>query len=90
VRIWSIHPAALGIYVATVVAGCGGSHQPISAPGVIPQSNAIAPSSSSSYQVLYNFDGKPDGADPAASLIKTSRRSPSSNSDSAEGHHRKR
>jgi uncharacterized repeat protein (TIGR03803 family) len=59
---------------ATLFAGCGGM-QP---PGATPESHAVAQargsvqrirSTHSSYQVLYSFTGKSDGANPEASLI---------------------
>jgi uncharacterized repeat protein (TIGR03803 family) len=57
---------ALSAGVAVLLAGCGGSPSPIGAPGVIAQSNAMAPSS---YQVLYSFGDPPDGNTPQAGVI---------------------
>ena len=52
---------ALSCVAAAMLAGCGGSQPPIGAPGAIPQSNAMAPSS---YRVLYSFGDPPDGNTP--------------------------
>ena len=54
---------------AALLVACGGSQQPLGPPGGIPQSNAIALSSSSSYQIIYSFRGSPDGDGPEANLI---------------------
>ncbi len=52
---------------AALLTGCGGSQPPIGAPGAMPQSDAMGPSS---YEVLYSFRGLPDGSSPVASLIE--------------------
>jgi uncharacterized repeat protein (TIGR03803 family) len=58
--------SALTISLAALLVGCGGSPPPIGAPGAMPQSSAMAPSS---YKVLYSFTGRPDGEAPSARLI---------------------
>jgi uncharacterized repeat protein (TIGR03803 family) len=50
---------------AALLAGCGGSQSPIGVPSAMPEGQTA----SSSYRVLYNFSGKPDGQSPLASLI---------------------
>jgi uncharacterized repeat protein (TIGR03803 family) len=50
---------------AALLVGCGGSQPMIGTPEAMPQNHTA----SSSYQVLYGFTGKPDGADPIASLV---------------------
>jgi uncharacterized repeat protein (TIGR03803 family) len=55
---------------AALLAGCGGSQMPISTPGAVPQTPALAArAGSTNYKVVYSFGGSPDGADPRASLI---------------------
>lgn len=58
---------ALSIGAAALLASCGGSQPPIGALGAMPQRGNIG--SSSSYQVLYRFNGHPDGAHAEAGLI---------------------
>ena len=68
---------ALGICAtAAMLAGCGGSQPPISAPGGVEPSRVVAPilsfahrGTARSYQVLYRFEGHSDGASPLAGLI---------------------
>jgi uncharacterized repeat protein (TIGR03803 family) len=63
----TIAQSALTVSVAAaLIAGCGGSQPSISAPGAMPQNDAMA---ASSYKVLHSFGGSPDGFYPAASLI---------------------
>ena len=75
----------LSIGAAALFAGCGALRQaqddtqlPAGAPGVTPQSRAIAPArfivhhmraASPAYRVLYSFSGGSDGEDPSAALI---------------------
>ncbi len=53
---------------AAMLGGCGGSQQPIGAPGALAQAPANG-TTSSSYQVVYRFSGGADGRRPQASLI---------------------
>jgi uncharacterized repeat protein (TIGR03803 family) len=63
---------------AALLAGCGGSQRPIGAPGVIPQSRAIARTRTvadhvfpaSSYRVLHRFKNYINGASPVAGLLE--------------------
>jgi len=63
---------------AALLAGCGGSQPPIGAPGVIPQSRAIARTRTvadhvfpaSSYRVLHRFKNYINGASPVAGLLE--------------------
>lgn len=57
---------AVSAGAAALLAGCGGSPLPMSASGAMAQANSMTPSS---YRVLYNFAGSPDGRNPLASLI---------------------
>ncbi|MGA9273334.1 MAG: choice-of-anchor tandem repeat GloVer-containing protein [Candidatus Cybelea sp.] len=54
--------------VAAVLAGCGGSQPPISAPGAMRQATVPRILPGGSFKVLYRFDG-PDGQAPQAGLI---------------------
>ena len=63
-RTFGLSALAIGLCAALLV-GCGGSQQPISPPGAMPESHTVA----SSYQVLYSFKGPPDGESPFANLI---------------------
>jgi uncharacterized repeat protein (TIGR03803 family) len=70
---------ALGVSVATMLAGCGGPHSSIDAPGVLPQGTTIAAptdqgkSKTASETVIYSFhgslEGNGDGEFPEAGLI---------------------
>jgi uncharacterized repeat protein (TIGR03803 family) len=53
-----------------MLAACGGSQPPISAPGAMPQTLALAPrTNSSNYKVVYSFGTPPDAGCPLAGLI---------------------
>jgi uncharacterized repeat protein (TIGR03803 family) len=53
-----------------LLARCGGSQPPISAPGAMPQTSAITTgSSSTNYKVVYSFGGGSDGSNPDAGLV---------------------
>jgi uncharacterized repeat protein (TIGR03803 family) len=53
-----------------LLAGCGGSQPPISAPGAMPQASALAVrTTSTNYKVLYSFGASPDGNYPLAGVI---------------------
>lgn len=55
---------------AALLAACGGSQGPISAPGAMPQVSAgAARTSGTTYEVLHSFSGDPDGQNPQAGLI---------------------
>jgi uncharacterized repeat protein (TIGR03803 family) len=58
---------ALTCAVAAMLAGCGGSQPPIGAPGAWPQS--IHPATSTSYSVIYRFDGQANGGEPLGRLL---------------------
>ena len=60
--------------VAAMLAGCGGSPPPVSAPGALPQSQATAPYAERAhvhpaYSVIYSFKAAEDGEYPYASPI---------------------
>jgi uncharacterized repeat protein (TIGR03803 family) len=63
---------------AALLVGCGGSQPPIGAPGVTPQTSAIASARSAvhrlsaSYQQLYRFSPAQDGARPGGGLLDVS------------------
>ncbi len=68
---------ALGISLAAaLLAACGGSQPPIGAPGAIAQTGVRTATvasvsekpSGSSYKLIYNFEGTPDGANPDTTL----------------------
>jgi uncharacterized repeat protein (TIGR03803 family) len=61
----SRYASAIGV-VAALLSGCVGSQLPIGAPSAMQLHNA---SSSPSYQILYSFHARPDGAFPMAGMI---------------------
>jgi uncharacterized repeat protein (TIGR03803 family) len=70
VRNWDFHRAALGIFAAGLLAGCGASQPPIDLPATNAQDAApSARRDKASYKVLYIFKAKPDGSHPIAGLI---------------------
>jgi uncharacterized repeat protein (TIGR03803 family) len=71
-RRWNRIRRTLGFGVAVVLLGaCSAAQSPIGAPGVTPQSSALAVrSNSTNYSVVYSFSGSPNGGEqPYAGLI---------------------
>jgi uncharacterized repeat protein (TIGR03803 family) len=71
----SLSRSALTCCVAiAMLAGCGGSHSPLSAPGVLPQGaitelrHRMRPLEGTSFTLLYVFKGGNDGANPMTGL----------------------